>query len=82
LAWPGQIAGQAMDSYHRWMEVTVPASLAGLPAVAVPAGFGGAGLPMGLQIIGPRGSDAMLLELAEAYHRGTGWPQARPPEAS
>jgi len=81
LDWPGQIAGRAMDSYHRWMEVMIPASLIGLPALAMPAGFGAAGLPMGVQIIGPRGADAMLLEMAEAYHRETRWPQVRPPAA-
>ena len=82
LDWPREIAGQAMDSYHRWMEVTIPASLIGLPALAMPAGFGAAGLPMGVQIIGPRGGDATLLEIACAYHRATGWPQARPPVVS
>ncbi|MDG1131027.1 MAG: amidase, partial [Paracoccaceae bacterium] len=50
--WPKDIAGQPMDTYHRWMEVVIPVSLIGLPAVCVPAGFGaaggpGAGLPMG-----------------------------------
>jgi Asp-tRNA(Asn)/Glu-tRNA(Gln) amidotransferase A subunit family amidase len=39
-------------------------SLAGTPAVCLPAGFGPAGLPMGIQLIGPRGSDAALLRLA------------------
>lgn len=77
--WPKEIAGTAMDTYHRWMEAVVPASLLGLPVVAVPAGFGAAGLPMGLQLIGAPGSDAMLLDIAEAYHRATGWPEARPP---
>ncbi len=77
--WPKAIGGVAMDSYHRWMEVVIPASLIGLPAVAVPAGFGAAGLPMGLQLIGRRGDDAALLELAEAYHRATDWPARRPP---
>ena len=77
--WPRQIAGVAMDSYHRWMEVMVPASLAGLPAVAVPAGFGDNGLPMGVQLIGRRGADGGLLCLAQAYHEATRWPQERPP---
>ncbi|MFL4471406.1 amidase [Tateyamaria armeniaca] len=80
LDFPPEIAGQGMDTYHRWMEVVVPASLIGLPAVCVPAGFGGPhDLPMGLQLIGPRGSDARLLRLAEAWHQATDWPGRRPP---
>lgn len=77
--WPQQIAGRAMDTYHRWMEVVVPASLIGLPALSVPVGFGAAGLPMGMQIIGRAGDDARVLSIGQAYHRATGWPQRRPP---
>ncbi len=80
-AWPREIDGVEMDSYHRWMECVVPASLIGLPVVAVPAGFGEAGLPMGLQLIGRRGADRDLLALAQRYHEATGWPQARPPQS-
>ncbi|MEO3414030.1 amidase [Roseovarius sp. CAU 1744] len=79
-AYPEAIAGQGMDTYHRWMEVAVPASLIGLPALALPAGFGPRGLPMGVQLIGRYGNDQGLLALAEAYHRRTLWPQKRPPE--
>lgn len=45
--------------------MTVPASLAGLPALSVPAGTTADGLPMGVQLIGPRKSDALLLALAK-----------------
>lgn len=45
--------------------MTVPASLAGLPAISVPAGVTQAGLPVGIQLIGPRQSDATLLALAK-----------------
>ncbi len=45
--------------------MTVPASLAGLPAVSVPAGTTDAGLPVGVQLIGPRQSDAVLLAIAK-----------------
>ncbi|MHA7852751.1 amidase [Roseovarius sp.] len=79
--WPKDVAGVAMDTYHRWMEVMIPASLAGLPAVAVPAGFGANGLPMGVQLIGRRGADGGLLRLAQAYHEATRWPQRRPPQS-
>ena len=44
--------------------MTVPASLAGLPAISVPAGTTDNGLPVGVQLIGPRKSDATLLALA------------------
>jgi amidase len=70
--WPREIAGQGMDSYHRWMEVVVPASLAGVPAVALPAGFGSTGLPGGVQMIGPAGGDAALLALAARYEEAIG----------
>ena len=67
--WPEEIGGRRMDSYHRWMQVVVPASLIGLPALAVPGGRGPGGLPHGLQLIGPRGADGRLLRLAEAWER-------------
>ncbi|MBK0328357.1 amidase [Rhodobacteraceae bacterium F11138] len=78
LPYPTDIDGQVMDTYHRWMQVVVPVSLIGLPALAVPAGFGPQGLPMGIQLFGPRGGDAALLALGAAYHAATGWPQKRP----
>lgn len=79
--WPRAINGVQMDTYHRWMEVVVPASLIGLPAISVPVGFGGPDdLPMGLQLIGPRGADAKLLQLAERWHQATNWPKLRPPK--
>lgn len=80
LMHPAEIAGVQMDTYHRWMQVVIPASLIGLPVVNVPIGFGAAGLPAGLQLIGPPGSDARLLQLAQRWHRETDWPNARPPQ--
>jgi len=65
--WPREIAGRAMDTYHRWMEVTIYATFAGLPCIAVPAGFGEQGLPMGLQLIGRPRADAEVLRVAAAY---------------
>jgi amidase len=77
--WPEEINGRKMDTYHRWMEVVVPASLIGLPALSVPVGFSDTGLPMGMQIIGRSGDDAGVLAIGQAWHRATEWPQKRPP---
>jgi len=67
--WPRQINGKAMDTYHRWMEVVIYATFAGLPCISVPAGFGANGLPMGLQLIGKPQGDFALLQLAHAYEQ-------------
>ncbi len=75
---PTEIAGQQMDTYHRWMEIVVPVSLIGLPSLAIPAGFSANGLPAGVQLFGPRGSDAEILALGAAYHDATNWPQKFP----
>ncbi len=81
LPWPAELAGRTMDSYHRWMEVVVGATLAGLPAVSVPAGFDPRGVPMGLQLVGRPGGEAALLQLAHDYDRATRWVERRPPPA-
>jgi amidase len=67
MRWPRRIAGREMDTYHRWMEVVLYATFAGLPCISVPAGFGPGGLPMGMQIIGKPRGDWALLRLAHAY---------------
>lgn len=72
--WPREIAGVRMDTYHRWMEVTLPATMAGLPVLAIPAGFGGPDrLPTGIQLIGPRHADLAVLQLGHAYEMASPW---------
>jgi amidase len=72
--WPKHVAGREMDSYHRWMEVSAPASLAGCPAVNVPVGFDDLGRPMGMQLIGPPRGDLGVLAAAAAYETTLPWP--------
>lgn len=76
--WPREIAGQSMDTYHRWMEAVVPASLTGLPALSVPTGFSKDGLPIGLQLIAHRRRDAELLALGRAYDAVQSWTAIEP----
>ena len=44
LTWPREIDGTRMTTYHEWMKGVLPVTMAGSPALAVPAGFGAAGL--------------------------------------
>ena len=76
LRWPTAIetpkGSVHMDTYHRWMEVVLYASLAGLPALNVPVGFGAQGLPMGMQLIGQPQGELALLSLGMAYEEVVG----------
>jgi amidase len=67
--WPARINAVPMDTYHRWMEVVIYATFAGLPCISVPAGFDARGLPMGLQLIGKPRADLAVLKLAHAYEQ-------------
>jgi amidase len=79
LDWPAGIAGRAMSSYHRWLEAMIPATLAGLPTLSAPAGFGPTGLPAGLQIIGPAQADWAVLQMGHAYDQAAGHARIRSP---
>jgi amidase len=76
--WPTEISGHRMDTYHRWMEVMIYATLTGCPVVNVPAGFSALGLPMGLQIMASGHRDFACLQLAHAYQQATPWSSILP----
>ena len=73
LRWPDRIAGRPMDTYHRWMETVAPWTLSGHPVVNLPAGFGSAGLPTGVQLIGRHRDELSLLRVAHAYEQASDW---------
>lgn len=77
--WPTHVADQEMDHYHRWLEATIPATMAGLPALCAPAGFSPEGLPAGLQIIGPAHADWDVLQFGHAYDQASGHARIRSP---
>lgn len=76
LAWPREIAGRQMATYHEWMKATLLVTMSGCPALAAPAGFSEAGLPIGIQIVGPNRSELGCLQLAYAYELATDWTHA------
>jgi amidase len=82
--WPREIAGRPMDTYHRWMESTIYATLAGAPCISVPSGFDASGRwPMGIQLMAKPRADAQLLRWAAGYETLVGdWLSRQPPTLS
>jgi aspartyl-tRNA(Asn)/glutamyl-tRNA(Gln) amidotransferase subunit A len=58
---------------------TIPSNLAGGPAISVPIGLDGAGLPIGLQVMAPALGEAVLLQVAAAVENLSGWNDRRAP---
>ncbi len=82
LETPAQIEGQPVDPFFDdWCTICLPANLTGMPATSVPAGFDGAGLPVGLQVMGPRWSDRLTLAAAAAFEKERPWHRFIPPLA-
>lgn len=77
--WPKELAGKRMDTYHRWMQSVVPVTMTGLPTLGAPAGFGAAGLPAGIQMIGPAQTDFSVLQLGHAYDLASQYSRVRSP---
>jgi aspartyl-tRNA(Asn)/glutamyl-tRNA(Gln) amidotransferase subunit A len=57
---------------------TLPANLAGIPGVSFPVGFDSLGLPVGLQLLGPRFREDLILQAAHAYQQVTDWHTRKP----
>jgi amidase len=71
--WPREIAGRAMQTYHEWMKGVFLITMSGCPALALPAGFGKSGLPIGIQIVAPLHQDLSCLKAGFAYEAASGW---------
>jgi len=80
--YPGDIDGQRVETYIDWFLLTYAITLTGLPAISVPAGWTADGLPVGLQIVGPRLGEATVLRAAAALEAARPWAHRRPPVAA
>jgi amidase len=78
IHWPKEINGRLMDTYHRWMEVVIMASIGGIPAINLPTGFDVTGRPMGLQVMGKFGHDSRVLQFGLAYEQITNYLDRKP----
>ena len=77
--YPTEVAGVPMGSYLEWFRACSRITVTAHPAVAVPAGFTDAGLPIGLQLVGRHRGELALLRLAHAINGATGLTDRTPP---
>jgi amidase len=66
---PKKINGESMPTYMRWLAITYAPTMVSACAVALPCGIDHLGLPFGIQVIGPNGSDARVLQIAHAIEQ-------------
>jgi aspartyl-tRNA(Asn)/glutamyl-tRNA(Gln) amidotransferase subunit A len=71
--------GWHSTDWTSWTPYTYAFNMTQQPAASVPCGFTSNGLPIGLQIVGPRHADALVLRAARAYERATTWTTTPPP---
>ena len=62
--YPAEIDGKPTRTYFHWLAMAYAVTLVGHPAVSLPVGLDRSGMPFGLQIVGPRGGDALVLRVA------------------
>jgi aspartyl-tRNA(Asn)/glutamyl-tRNA(Gln) amidotransferase subunit A len=75
---PSEIAGRPVSPWA-WIPFTYAFNLTGQPAASVPAGFTKDGLPVGLQVVGRRFQDTLVLRASAAFERVRPWAAAQPP---
>jgi Asp-tRNA(Asn)/Glu-tRNA(Gln) amidotransferase A subunit family amidase len=76
---PDRVAGEKIDPQVGWA-FTWPFNLTGQPAMSIPCGWTNDGLPLGLQLVGRRGADGLVLRVAAAIEALAPWSDRRPKE--
>ena len=74
-----QLGGKEVPLVRAFLDLTLPFNLTGQPAISVPCGFTGDGLPVGLQLVGRPFDEATLFRVAAAYEAATDWLSRKPP---
>ena len=77
---PTVIGGKEVNPFWGYLPFTFPINMTGQTAASVPCGFSHDGMPVGLHIIGPKGSEPLILRASSAFETGRPWIQHRPPE--
>ncbi len=77
--YPTEINGRPLDNYTQWFFLTYGITVTGLPVISVPCGFTKSGLPVGLQVVGRRRQEAMVLRAAAAFEAAAPWADTIPP---
>ena len=77
---PEKIGSYRLNTYHKWMEVSIIASLFQLPTLSVPVGLNNSGLPMGMQIIGKKASDLKVMSFGKKYESIFNHSKVKPPK--
>ncbi|MDA1128434.1 MAG: amidase family protein [Chloroflexi bacterium] len=75
---PSIIGGREVDPFWGFLPFTYPINMSGRVAASVPCGYSAEGMPIGLHIIGPRGSEAKVLQASAAFERAQPWDGKRP----
>jgi Asp-tRNA(Asn)/Glu-tRNA(Gln) amidotransferase A subunit family amidase len=67
--YPGEINGRPLDSYMRWLALSYALTMGFAVSACIPCGVDHLGMPFGIQVAGPCGADAKILEVAHALER-------------
>tara|TARA_Y100000588_G_scaffold83099_2_gene87613 strand:- start:2536 stop:3165 length:630 start_codon:yes stop_codon:yes gene_type:complete len=75
---PSIIGGKTVEPFWGFLPFTYPINMSGQTAASVPCGYSDDGMPIGLHIIGPRGSEAKVLQAAAAFEQAQPWDGVKP----